>query len=439
MGMKHKTYPKYKDSGVPWVGEVPVSWEMKRLRRIFSEKRITHNSDLPCGSISFGKVVKKSDEKIPVSTKASYQVLNKGEFLVNPLNLNYDLKSLRIGLSGLDVVVSSGYIILQSREGDKRFLNYMLHRYDVAHMKLLGSGVRQTISFNHISDSLLPLPSPNEQTAIATFLDEKVGKVDEAIAQKEQLIELLNERKQIVIQNAVTKGLNPNAPMKDSGIEWIGQIPEHWEVKRLKGFIDNLESGVSVNASEAEAAAISEVGVLKTSSVYGFRFNGLENKRVIKTDLSRVACPVKRGRIIISRMNAPDLVGASGLVTKEYPNLFLPDRLWQTVYNTRNEFCHEWLSICLASPMIKALLPTIAVGSSPSMKNISKGDFLNLSLPVPTVSEQQKIVEKINSETEKVGKAIVQTTQSITKLKEYKATLINSAVTGKINVSNYGH
>src|SRR5690554_4136604 len=107
-------YDSYKDSGVKWLGEIPEHWELKRFKHIFKEKKITYNVELNSGSISFGKVVYKDDEKIPESTKRSYQVLNKGEFLINPLNLNYDLISLRIALSDKDVVVSSGYIIVQN-------------------------------------------------------------------------------------------------------------------------------------------------------------------------------------------------------------------------------------------------------------------------------------------------------------------------------------
>lgn len=240
-------YPNYKDSGEYWMGEIPEHWEIKKLKNVFKEKKKVTNPSLNCGSISFGKVVYKDDEKIPESTKASYQEVLAGEYLVNPLNLNYDLISLRIGLSSINVVVSSGYIVLKNAiELDKSYFNYLLHRYDVAYMKLLGSGVRQTISFNHIANSLLAYPPKEEQTAIANFLDDKTAKIDRAIAQKEQLIVLLKERKQIIIQNAVTKGLDPNVKMKDSGVEWIGEIPEHWEVKALK-YIAYMQSGETIS------------------------------------------------------------------------------------------------------------------------------------------------------------------------------------------------
>lgn len=225
------TYDSYKDSGEGWIEDVPAHWETRKLKQLFQEKRHRPNLALNCGAISFGEVVEKDDERVPLATKASYQEVLAGEFLVNPLNLNYDLKSLRIGLSDINVVVSAGYIVLQAKDDmNKRYFKYLLHRYDVANMKLLGSGVRQTISFNHIANSILVAPPLPEQRAIAAFLDEKCAKVDEAVRIKEEQIALLRERRQILIQQAVTRGLNPAAPMKDSGIDGLGKIPSHWEV-----------------------------------------------------------------------------------------------------------------------------------------------------------------------------------------------------------------
>jgi type I restriction enzyme, S subunit len=194
-----------KDSGVEWIGEIPAHWEMRKLKQILNEKRKTSNPTLSSGSISYGKVVMKDDDKIPYSTKASYQEVLKGEFLINPLNLNYDLISLRIALSKIDVVVSPGYIVLTNTiEIHKEFYMYFLHRYDVAFMKLLGSGVRQTISFNHIGNSLLVFPPLEEQRAIAEFLNRTESKIDFAITIKYQEIAKLKEYKATLINSAVT-------------------------------------------------------------------------------------------------------------------------------------------------------------------------------------------------------------------------------------------
>ncbi len=203
-------YDRYKDSGEGWIGQIPARWEVKKLKHLFYEKKHTSNMGLNSGAISFGRVVTKDDEKILEATKASYQEVLAGEFLINPLNLNYDLISLRIALSEIDVVVSAGYIVIKEKVSiDKSFFKYLLHRYDVAYMKLLGSGVRQTISFNHIANSLLIYPPLKEQEQIANFLDQKTAQIDQAVEIKEKQIALLKERKQILIQNAVTQGSTP--------------------------------------------------------------------------------------------------------------------------------------------------------------------------------------------------------------------------------------
>lgn len=248
------SYAKYKKSRESWLGEIPEHWEEKKFKHIFSEKKKTTNVDLPCGSISFGKVVYKDDEKIPESTKRSYQVLSNGDFLINPLNLNYDLISLRIALSDKDVVVSSGYIILNNNlKLNKNYYKWLLHIFDVVYMKTLGSGVRQTLSFTHIANCELVFPPLDEQNAIANFLDDKTAKIDQAIAIKQQQIELLKERRQILIHKVVTRGLNDKVKLKDSGVEWISEIPEHWVVKNLRYAFEFLNNKrIPLSAIERE-------------------------------------------------------------------------------------------------------------------------------------------------------------------------------------------
>ena len=196
---------EFKDSGVEWIGMIPKHWKIIKFKHLFYEKKKAHNINLNCGSISFGKVVKKDEEKVPVSTKASYQVLNKGEFLINPLNLNYDLKSLRIALSDLDVVVSSGYIVIKNRiDLDKNYFNWLLHRYDIAFMKTLGAGVRQTLNYQDIGETLLVNPPKEEQGKIAEYIEIQTTKIDKAIKLQQNYIDKLKEYKASLIDNVVT-------------------------------------------------------------------------------------------------------------------------------------------------------------------------------------------------------------------------------------------
>ncbi|AVR47048.1 restriction endonuclease subunit S [Christiangramia fulva] len=437
-------YPAYKDSGVEWLGEIPEHWKLLRGNYVFdiiNDRSPKGEEDLLSVSEHDG-VKLRSESNVNMFMAESYvgyKMCQKGDLVINSLWA----WSRGLGISKYNGIVSTAYSVYRPDHSnyDKDYLNYLLRieKY-VAQYVIASKGI--WISRLQLSDwSFLRLPilSPpkQEQTAIATFLNEKCCKIDTAIAQKEKLIQLLKERKQIIIQNAVTKGLDPDVKMKDSGVEWIGEIPEHWEVNKLKKFITGLESGVSVNASESETASLDEIGVLKTSCVYGYAFKASENKKVFQSDLSRVKCPVRKGAIIISRMNAPDLVGASGLVKDDFPNLFLPDRLWQTVYSKTIDFDAKWLSQNLISIGFRGCVTAIATGSSPSMKNISKGDLLNLSIATPPIEEQRAITKHIEEKSKRIKHSISLNLQQIERLKEYKSSLIDAAVTGKIKVPNY--
>jgi type I restriction enzyme S subunit len=196
---------KMKDSGVEWIGEIPENWEIVKLKFIFKEKKSTKNPLLNSGSISYGVVVYKDDEKIPETTKESYQELLDGEFLINPLNLNYDLKSLRIGMSRINVVVSQGYIILKINKGyNPNYYEFLLRKFDVVHMKSLGQGVRQTISFTHIKEEFLISPSEKEQLEIVEYLDKQTKEIDDLVSMEQNKIELLKEYRQSLISEVIT-------------------------------------------------------------------------------------------------------------------------------------------------------------------------------------------------------------------------------------------
>ena len=401
--VKIEKYYIYKPSGEDWLGEIPEHWKPMKLKHIFIEKKNTTNPDLNCGSISFGKVVTKDDEKVPVSTKASYQEVLKGNFLINPLNLNYDLISLRIALSEIDVVVSSGYIVLNNQiEINKSYYKWLLHRYDVAYMKLLGSGVRQTINFNHIANSILAYPPIEEQTTIANFLDRKTAQIESAIEIKQKQIELLKERRQILIHRAVTRGLDPVVKLKDSRVEWIGEIPEHWKVKALK-YIANLQSGETISPDKF----IDEDGY----PVYGG--NGFRGYTSTFTNEGEYALIGRQGALCGNVNYAQGKFYASEHAIVVYPlhgeNVYwLGETIKQANFNRLSQ---------------SAAQPGIAV-------NVVK----NVLFPYPPISEQNEITALLHIQSDKINTSILLKEQEIEKLKEYKSVLINEAVTGKIKI-----
>lgn len=430
------TYPSYKDSGVEWIGDIPSGWESIKLKYIFHEKPITHNSGLGCGSISFGRVVYKDDDKIPVSTKESYQEVLKGEYLINPLNLNYDLKSLRISLSSINVVVSSGYIVIKnSVEINKSYYKWLLHIYDIKHMKLLGSGVRQTISFNHISNSILTSPPLQEQQQISYYLDYKTSKIDTLIEKAEQKIELLKEQRTSLINTTVTKGLNPNVEMKGSGVEWIGEIPSGWDIKKLK-YIGNLYGGLTGKSGKdfnSEDSPHNKPFIPFTNifnNVYisdnHFQYVNIEpderQNRVIKNDLF----------FLMSSEDYDDL-GKSSILTSEVDELYL-NSFCKGFRVEDNKINPLFVNYQLLGNIHRKLISIEGKGFT--RINLRQDKLNNTYMFIPPLQEQQQIVDYLDKETSKIDKLVAIESKRVKLLKEYRQSLISEVVTGKVDVRN---
>jgi type I restriction enzyme S subunit len=418
--LKQQRYTKYKPSNEEWLGDIPEHWEISKFKRIFFEKKKTTNVDLNCGSISYGKVVYKNDESVPVATKKSYQVVSKGDFLVNPLNLNYDLVSLRIALSEIDVVVSSGYIVLNTNLPiNKSYYKWLLHIFDIAFMKTLGSGVRQTLSYNHIANCELVIPPLEEQTIIAQFLEDKTTKIEQAIAIKQQQIELLKEHKQIVIHKAVTQGIISNdfdfskVKFINSGIIWVGEIPDHWKIKKIKEILVEKKKTTNI---ELNCGSISYGKV-----VY-------KNDESVLESTKRSYQTLLKGEFIINPLNLnydlkslrialsdKDVVVSSGYI----------------VLNTKMEINKTYLNWQLHRFDID-FMKTLGSGVRQTLNYV---EISKCELVVPPIEEQNVIVEYLEMATSKIDTAITLKVKEIDKLKEYKISLVNSVVTGKVRVT----
>jgi type I restriction enzyme, S subunit len=413
-----KQYSSYKDSGIDWIGQIPSHWILMKFGYLFHEKSSTNNLSLRTGSISFGNVVYKDDESIPLERKETYQELLKGEFLVNPLNLNYDLKSLRIGLSDIDVVVSPGYIVLQLRGGNNKYFNYLLRTFDTQHMKSLGNGIRQTISFKHLSTEYIPLPPLSEQEHIVSYLDDKTTKIDELIQKKLRKIDLLKEYRTSLINTVVTKGLNPDVPMKDSGIDWIGQIPSHWKTLRLSN-IFNVTS-IKNHPEEPNLSVYRDYGVIPRDSRD-------DNHNVVSEDTSQYKL-VEVGDFVMNKMKCwMGSIGLSkyrGIVSPSYTVLKVKHR---EVYS---DYFHLLLRSSVYIPEYKRLSYGVRVGQW----DLRFEDFKDIPGLLPPLSEQEHIVSYLDEKTSQIDKTIDIEKKKIELLKEYRQSLISNVVTGKIKV-----
>src|SRR5687768_8409893 len=223
---------------VDWMGgKFPSTWDVFKLKHILAKEPKEVGGTAPAGAISFGEVVFKDFDND--ETLATYRAVRPGQFLINPLNLNYDLKSLRIALSEIECRVSPAYIVVSNigKYSNAKYLRWALRAFDVQHIKTLGAGVRQTVTFEDIGECFIALPSLDDQAFIAAQLDRATTRIDALIAKKTRFIELLREKRQALITHAVTNGMDAGVPKKDSGVEWLGEVPTHWSKQALKRLV----------------------------------------------------------------------------------------------------------------------------------------------------------------------------------------------------------
>lgn len=421
-----------KDSGVAWIGGIPEQWDISTINSLYTlRNQKVSDRDYPPLSVTMKGIVPQLETAAKTDAHDDRKLVKKGDFAINSRS---DRRG-SCGISDCDGSVSLINTVLTPRgEMHPVYYNWLFHSSSFAdEFYRWGHGIVDdlwTTRWQEMRNITIPVPEYAVQQKIAAHLDRKCTQIDALISNAQQQIEKLKAYKQSVITETVTKGLDPDVKMKDSGVEWIGEIPEHWNSIQLKYIISLIESGVSVNAG-AESAKENQFGVLKTSSVSKQVFIPTENKNVNEEEYSRVKCPVTHNTLIVSRMNTPDLVGACSYVDKDYPNLFLPDRLWQV--HIKNMYV-KYVWYYLISHNVRNYYASLASGTSSSMQNISQGQFESLIISVPSLDEQQAIANYLDRKCSQIDKLIALKQQKIEKLQQYKKSLIYEYVTGKKEV-----
>ena len=230
-----------KDSGIEWIGEIPKDWEEHPVYVYFEEGKTKNYrmQEQNLLSLSYGRIIRKDINTngglLPASFN-TYNVVEAGDIIIRPTDLQNDKRSLRTGLVKEQGIITSAYIDLRPKDNvNSKYYHYLLHSYDIIKVFYnMGNGVRQGLNFSEFAKLLLLEPTTVEQQQIADYLDTQCSEIDATVEDIQKEISLLEEYKKSVITEAVTKGLNPDAEMKDSGIEWIGEIPKDWKVIRFK-------------------------------------------------------------------------------------------------------------------------------------------------------------------------------------------------------------
>lgn len=302
-------------------------------------------------------------------------------------------------------------------------------------IKTQGKGsIMHGLNSGIVKSLYLPIPPIGEQNLILAFLDHETAKIDTLIEKQQQLIELLKEKRQAVISHAVTKGLNPDAPMKDSGVEWLGEVPKHWGVTRIKHITHSFDQGWSPQC-ESRLAESNEYGVLKVGCVNGGNFNHLENKALPKDLEPRLQYLIKKDDLLISRANTKELVGSAAVVNDDYHNLILCDKLYRLKLTP--SVSPQLLALYLSIPSIREQIELGASGASHSMQNISQDIIKELPCLIVPDEESKELLRSIEKKSKYFSVLINKSTLAISLMQERRTALISAAVTGKINVRNW--
>ena len=416
-----RRYESYKDSGVEWLGEIPSHWDLTIGMNVFRENKRDNKGmkEKTVLSLSYGQIIIKPEEKlvglIPESFE-TYQIVEPNDIIIRCTDLQNDQTSLRTGLAKDKGIITSAYLNLKViNNHSAKFLHYYLHTLDITKVLYkFGSGLRQNLSFLDFKRlPIIDIPL-SEQQKISQFLDDKTAKIDQAVDLAEKQIALLKEHKQILIQNAVTRGLNPDVPLKDSGVEWIGQVPEHWEVKKLK-FVLTLSN----KKEESKNSNKRYIGMENIES-----FTGKIND--IPLIAEGIANSFYKDEILFGKLRPylakSYLADFDGICSTEF-------LVYRSTKVLNNRFA---LNIFLSYGFIDAVNASTYGSKMPR----ANAEFIsNMFLAIPPLSEQQQIADYLDKQTAKIDQAIALKIAHIEKLKEYKSVLINDVVTGKVRVS----
>lgn len=420
-----KRYHKYKDSGISWLGQIPEHWEVKQLRsflKLFSEKGHGDSQLLSVtreqGVIQRDVESKEENHNYIPEDLSGYKYIEKGDFVINKMKAWQG----SYAVSDYDGIVSPAYYTCKLSSVNSRFFTMAIRsKVYVSFFAQYSKGIRvgqwdlETEALKAIPFFFPPL---NEQQKIVEFLDSKISKIDSYISEKEKEVKLLAELKQSQIAQVVTKGINPNVPMKDSGISWIGQIPEHWEVCRMKKVFSlskektESEDGTLLSLSQYTGilpkSEAGKTGMFEAESTIGYNV-------------------VHKGQFVMNIM----LAWNGSYAVSDYEGVISPA---YCVFNFNIDCNKKYFHYLLRLSSYAGAFKTMSKGIIESRLRLYPQYFLAFNTFIPPIEEQNQIVAYIESKCQSIDSMISNLESEIAYLKEYKQSLIADAVTGAINV-----
>lgn len=416
-----KRHEKYKPTGIQWLPEIPEHWEEKRLASHF-HGRVESNSDFEfkrAYKFNYGSVVPKNETGGFAEYRDVYVRYSKvlqNDILINGLNLNYDFVSQRVALVPAPGIVTAAYVVL--RPLATTYAPYFCYLFKAMDSQKLfhgmGTGIRLTLSFDELKKQFIPVPSLEEQREIAAYLDKRISLIENCKCQRERELQTLNELKQAEIASVVTRGLNPNVPMKDSGIFWQPLIPQNWSVTKLKHVLTKLDRP---RGPEDELLVCSNSGEVKKRG---------DSKLGLVADSDEIYQGVRSGDLLIHGMDT----WHGAIAVSNYNGMCTP-----VVHVCDSAQNKKYIALYLKNMANQKVFKLISNGVRQNTSDFrSWGKVGTILIPIPPIEEQNAIVEYIESKTNKIDTMIEALKAEIDRLTEYKQRLISDVVTGQIDV-----
>lgn len=421
--MSFARYPRYKPSGVDWLGEVPAHWEVKPLR--YKLRLLTEKTDRREHPVALENIEGWTGRYLPTETEFQGEgvAFEAGDILFGKLR-PYLAKAYLAEFSG--EAVGDFLVLRPSSATVGRFVQYQILNREVIALvdgSTFGSKMPRA-GWEFVGGLKVAAPPAIEQTAIAAFLDRETAKLDGLVAEQRRLLELLKEKRQAVISQAVTRGLDPHAPRKPSGLEWLGDMPAHWTLRRLKHISPFITVGIVVNPS-----------TFTSDDGFPFIYGGDIREGVIDWANSRRISAGASEANSKTRLKAGDLltvrVGAPG-VTAVVPADCEGGNCASVMLVRQGRFDSDWLCYAMNTRIVRFQVEVVQYGAAQEQFNISHA--VNFWVPSPPRDEQDKIVSFLDAETAKLDTLTLEAERAIGLLEERRAALISAAVTGQIDV-----
>jgi type I restriction enzyme S subunit len=430
--MRLPQYPCHKDSGVEWLGEIPAHWEVSPLFGLAAERNETNRGMVEDNllSLSYGRIVQKdiasNDGLLPESFE-TYQIVHHGDIVFRLTDLQNDKRSLRTAIVEQQGIITSAYLAVVPLRIQPRFFHYLLRAYDVTKVFYsMGGGLRQSMNFWDVKRLPILAPPPEEQLGIAAFLDSETVKIDALVAKMQCLVELLKEKRQAVISNAVTKGLDPHAPVKDSRIEWLGEVPAHWAVAAI-GYRYEVQLGKMLDSARITGDHLRPY--LRVADVQWGKINTDDLPEMDFDEESRRKFVLRWGDLLVNEGGS--YPGRSAIWSSEiecyYQKALHRVRPLSPTSDTSRFFYYVLMWAANYGVFV-------AGGSETTIEHLPAEKLRKYRFAFPDFNEQVGIASYLDCVSDEINQLVQKAERDIAYLQERRIALISAAVTGRIDV-----